>query len=308
MTLFLTYTEDIEHIKGLADMHLNLAMESCIQTHLNTFILYHSLFCHLSFFFLLSVFSLLSDCISTFIWYSQNVLLCCATFLTLKGGYTRQFLQREESIADFPPLPSSPRGKNSAASLLVRTPLCHANCFVGLFFLFLFYLCSRSSRESPLSKRQLGRRKKVFSSHLKIKPLKKFEPMLIGEMLCPGWFMTTGSKGWVFQLRAFCGCGMGSVQLEWKIGRSSMFQSWVLYTHDWVIECCMFLIIGVCVSVLFLVVSAVQCWSPGRILGHFHSCIVLSTWGHLLSATETISKADILTKVKVFSLSLNLEG
>lgn len=124
---------------------------------------------------------LLSDCISTFIWYSQTALPCRAAFLIPRGGYTCRFLQREERIADSSPLLNSRPvlwATTPPPPLLVRTPLCHANCFA------FFFWHSPSPQASSLCKRQFERRgeKKVFSLCFKIQPLKQFEPMRIGEM------------------------------------------------------------------------------------------------------------------------------
>lgn len=169
----------------------------------------------------------------------------------LRGGYTCRFLQRRERTADSSSL------LNSRPVLWATTP--PPPCLSEHLFamqIALFFWHSRSSQASSLSKRQFGGRKKVFSPHFKIQPLKQFEPMLIGKMLCPGGFMTTGSERWVFQLGAFlwvwgglCLAGM----TDWvviagsRIGRTGWFQSWVLHK---VIDCYMFLILGVCVSVL----------------------------------------------------------
>lgn len=122
-------------------------------------------------------FSPLPDCISTFIWYSQNALLCCVTFLTLRGGYTLPVSPERGENSRFPSTaqqPSSPPGNNSTASLLVRTPLCHANCFV-------FFLRFCSSKATPLSRRQFGRRKKKKRSFF---PFSKF---ILWNSLSPCW-------------------------------------------------------------------------------------------------------------------------
>lgn len=124
---------------------------------------------------------LLSDCISTFIWYSQTALPWRAAFLIPRGGYTCRFLQREERIADSSPLLNSRPvfwATTPPPPLLVRTPLCHANCFA------FFFWHSPSPQASSLCKRRFERRgeKKVFSLCFKIQPLKQFEPMRIGEM------------------------------------------------------------------------------------------------------------------------------
>lgn len=179
-------------------MYLNMAHSDSFISHLSSSV---------SLSFLISAFSPLSDCINTFIWYSQNALVCCATFLCPpRESYTCRFLQREERIADSCPL------LNSRSVLWATTP--PPSCLSEHLFamqIALFFWGSRSSKASPLSERQFGVRKKVFSPHFIIQPLKLFELMLTGKMLGPGGFMTTGSKGWVVQLEAFCGCGVGSV-------------------------------------------------------------------------------------------------
>lgn len=106
---------------------------------------------------------LLSDCISTFIWYSQTALPCRAAFLIPRGGYTCRFLQREERIADSSPLLNSRPvlwATTPPPPLLVRTPLCHANCFV-FFFLTLSLSSSILSVQKAVWKER--RKKGLFS-------------------------------------------------------------------------------------------------------------------------------------------------
>lgn len=205
-----------EYIKTLADtckyiwtqatcMRLHLAMKtSGSREH---FHMVSPLSSTVSVSFLISAFSLLSDCISTFIWYSQNALLCSTTFLTLKGGCTCQFLQREQQIS----LHCSTAVQSSGQQLR-RLPACQNTslpCKLLYLIFFVLFFDTLDLPKHPLwAKGSLEGEKKVFSSHFKIQPLKQLEPMLIGEVLCPGGFMTTGSKGWVFQLGAFCGYGM----------------------------------------------------------------------------------------------------
>lgn len=142
-------------------MHaFKLAMQNCIQAHWNT----HTV----------SPLSSLSQFLSSF-----HTFLCCLTVLvTLFDIHKMHYCavqpfspqgrlhfpvspeRRDSRFLSTAQQPSSPPGNNSTASLLVRTPLCHANCFV--------FWCFRSSQAFPLSKRQFGRGKKVFSPHFKI--------------------------------------------------------------------------------------------------------------------------------------------
>lgn len=131
-------------------IYLHMAMQSCIQTH--------SCF-RISLFHSLGVFPHFSpprhpDCISTFIWNLQKcITFLCYAFLTLRGGKTRRFLQREDRIADSSPL------LNSRPVLWATTlppPCLSEHLFamqISLFCFFVFFCHSRSSQASSLSKK-----------------------------------------------------------------------------------------------------------------------------------------------------------
>ncbi len=160
VTLFLTWTEDVQHIKGLADtwkylwtqgtsMHLNTAMQSRIHTHSTISPLSSAV----------SVSFLISACFLTVLVPLFDIHKCITVLCNVPRPQGRLHLpvspeRRENSrFLSTAQQPSSPLGNNSAASLLVRTPLCHANCFV---FLTLSLFPSILSEQKAVWKEKKG--------------------------------------------------------------------------------------------------------------------------------------------------------
>lgn len=186
---------------------------------------------------------LLSDCISTFIWYSQTALLCRAAFLIPRGGYTCRFLQREERIADSSPLLNSRPvlwATTPPPPLLVRTPLCHANCFVFFFDtlpLLKHPLWAKGSLKGEEKKRS-------FLSVSKFSLWNSLSPCGWGK--CTGGFMTTGSKVWVFQPSS-CNDHLSGYSWDTNWHNRVLF---IMTASESYWSTCIYGLFGVCVSVL----------------------------------------------------------
>lgn len=188
-------------------MYLNMAHSDSFISHL---------FFSVSLSFFISAFSSLSDCISTFIWYSQNALVCCATFhhhhhslnpppppqgkLHLPVSPKRRENCRFLSTAQ---QPSSPLGNNSTASLLVRTPLCHANCFVFLR-LSLF-------QSIPSERKAVWSEKKGLFSPFHNSAFETVWAHADGENARSWWIYDYRVKGLGCPTGGFWACGVGSV-------------------------------------------------------------------------------------------------
>ncbi len=218
----------------------------------------------------------LSDCISTFFLIIHVMhfcaVLCSLPFrrvhllISLKRRENSRFLSTAQQ-------PSSPLGNDSAASLLVRAPLCHANCFV--------FWHSRSSQASFPSKRQLRKRKKrSFLSISKLSFWNSLSPCWKGKcyvlvdlwrqgqrvgfsirglFVCVGWTVSSCNNG----LSGYSG------KLNWQNWMVTILHAsqgyWSLYVSD-----------NRCTCECSFVQSTEQCWSFGRIIGHFYCGGVLS--------------------------------
>lgn len=138
-------------------MHLSMSMQSCIQAqHLYLLSLPQSVFS------LISASVLLFDCIITLYLIFTKRITVLYNIPHLQGRLNllvsperrlnSVFLSTAQQL-------SSPLGNNSAASLLVRTHLCHAHCFV-----FWHSRCSQASSQRKI--KFLRRKKEKVGSSL----------------------------------------------------------------------------------------------------------------------------------------------
>lgn len=95
----------------------------------------------------------------------KNALLFCATHSSPSGEAKLAGFSREKTEQQIPLHCST--AVQSSEQQLCRLLACQNTSLPCKFLCFVFFCHSRSSQASSLSKKQFGRRKKVFSLHLK---------------------------------------------------------------------------------------------------------------------------------------------